>query len=115
MDFCDPESNWHYDTNFYSLCRLKKGDLEQRTWIPREFAVKDKVIKIRNEATDTWENGWVVQDNGTSGTPGIVLDWMADQQRVVTGWKRRDAKVRLMTQRLEERWHPKKKVKSKVK
>lgn len=115
MDFCDPESDWHYDTNLYALCRLKKGDLEQRTWIPRKFAVKNKVIKIRNEATDTWENGWVVQDNGTSGTPGVVLDWMSSQGDVARQWKKRNAHDRMIQQRIEERWHPRKKAKSKVK
>jgi hypothetical protein len=48
---------------FYRQCRLVKrtqtGELQQMSWIPDQFAVVGKVLKLR--ADGVWDNGWVVQ------------------------------------------------------
>jgi hypothetical protein len=38
--------------------RLTKGTSEQTTFIPHEFAKKDKLLKIKEN--DVWEEGWKV-------------------------------------------------------
>lgn len=49
----------------YTQCRLKKkteaGSMHQMSWIPTEFAKVGKVIKLRDEDTDVWDDGWVVE------------------------------------------------------
>lgn len=47
----------------YKQCRLvKNGITEQTSWIPEEFAVNGKVIKIRENGV--WDDGWVVESSG---------------------------------------------------
>ena len=44
--------------SLYCQCLLEKnGDL-LTTWIPKKFAVVDKILKIKND--DGWDNGWKV-------------------------------------------------------
>lgn len=38
--------------------RLTKGTSEQTTFIPHEFATKDRLLKIKEN--DEWETGWKV-------------------------------------------------------
>jgi len=49
----------------YTQCKLKKktqdGETHQMSWIPSEFAKVGKVLKLRDEGTDNWDNGWVVE------------------------------------------------------
>jgi hypothetical protein len=45
---------------YYKQCRLQKGNAHQMSWIPEEFAVKDKVIKLRSEGV--WDDGWIVKE-----------------------------------------------------
>jgi hypothetical protein len=55
-------------TIFYRQCHLEKptseGTTHMTSWIPEKFAVKDKVIKLRERGI--WENGWIVTTVGTS-------------------------------------------------
>lgn len=55
-------------TSLFSQCTLKKKNSERSTtqivsWIPIEFAMKGKFLKLKNEAGD-WENGWCVETVG---------------------------------------------------
>ena len=43
----------------YSQCLLKKGNIEQTSWIPEKFAHVGKILKLKNE-DDKWSNGWIV-------------------------------------------------------
>lgn len=49
-------------TIFYRQCHLVKpmevGELRQMSWIPEQYAVLGKVLKLRQE--ETWVDGWVV-------------------------------------------------------
>jgi hypothetical protein len=49
----------------YTQCRLKKktpeGSMNQMSWIPSEFAKVGKVLKLREEDTDQWDDGWIVE------------------------------------------------------
>lgn len=46
---------------FYRQCRMvKEGCLFQVSWLPEKFAVVGKVLKLRNDDTGEWDNGWVV-------------------------------------------------------
>jgi hypothetical protein len=49
---------------FYRQCRLAKrtatGELQQVSWIPDQFAVVGKALKLRTDV-DSWDDGWVVR------------------------------------------------------
>jgi len=55
---------------YYKQCTLRKtlGPTTTRcqtAWIPEKFAIKGKVIKIRDKDDgDQWDDGWVVLSNG---------------------------------------------------
>ncbi len=46
---------------YYRQCRLQKGNTHQMSWIPEEFAVKGKIIKLRDE-DGVWDDGWKVNE-----------------------------------------------------
>ena len=50
---------------FYRQCHLVKkldvGYMEQISWIPEPFCIERKVLKLREEGTDIWDDGWVVK------------------------------------------------------
>lgn len=64
------------ETHNYTQCRLRKlvdgGYLEQVAWIPTEFAVVGKSLKIREPLSDRtskmgdWVDGWVVMGRGAT-------------------------------------------------
>lgn len=45
----------------YTQCKLRKDNTYQTSWIPSEFAKTGKIIKLRDEDTDTWTDGWLVE------------------------------------------------------
>lgn len=60
---------------FYRQCHLKKGNTHQTSWIPEQFAVVNKVLKLREDGV--WDDGWVVQtvsETRLDETP----DWRKD-------------------------------------
>lgn len=52
---------------FYRQCWLEKtcstGVIQQVSFIPEEFSVIGKVIKLK-ESNNVWDNGWVVKSVG---------------------------------------------------
>lgn len=52
----------------YTQCRLERkvegGVMKQVAWIPSEYGVVGKIVKIRDRRTNEWENGWVVTAAG---------------------------------------------------
>lgn len=64
-------------SNLYTQCVLRKyaSDTvyhEQVSYIPDEFAVKNKTIKIR--LNNRWDVGWVVHSVGSSMEEMDILD-----------------------------------------
>ena len=51
----------------YCQCILKKDDppgyLQMVSWIPQQYAQIGKVIKLKNNDDDTWNDGWTVIAN----------------------------------------------------
>jgi hypothetical protein len=45
----------------YTQCRLLSDDTETVAWIPNEFAVKGKLLAIR-QPDGTWKQGFVVKE-----------------------------------------------------
>lgn len=89
------------DENEYVQCLLRKGSSEHRSWIPKEFAIVGKILKIHfNE----WENGWEVISVGTNVMSGSDLDdSLKGGYGVVNGWRNRDLLVRQVSARMAER------------
>ncbi len=46
---------------FYCQCQLVQGVRHQTSWIPQKFAVKGRVLRLKN-ADGEWENGWKVEN-----------------------------------------------------
>lgn len=49
---------------FSVQCRLQNGNRLTVSWIPEEYAVKGKIVKLYDRDTKRWENGWIVMDIG---------------------------------------------------
>ena len=51
----------------YSQCTIEKktesGKTTQVTWLPAKYAVKGKVLKLKDDG-DKWQDGWVVMQVG---------------------------------------------------
>lgn len=45
----------------YTQCKLKKENTYQTSWIPSEFAKVGKILKLKDEDTGVWTDGWVVE------------------------------------------------------
>lgn len=45
---------------YYRQCNLQKGNMHQTSWIPEQYAVTNKVLKLR-DPDGVWEDGWVVK------------------------------------------------------
>lgn len=54
-------------TSFYRQCTLTRGTTSEIVWIPEQFAVSGKYLKIKDD------NGWQVTHVGTSRTEGSYL------------------------------------------
>lgn len=52
----------------YRQCKLVKkipeGEKHQTSWIPSEFAVEGKILKLR-DSDGAWDNGWKVAKAGS--------------------------------------------------
>jgi hypothetical protein len=44
----------------YTQCDLKKGNFNDTSWIPSEFAKQNKIVKVFNVNEDKWDDGWTV-------------------------------------------------------
>lgn len=54
-------------------CHLQKGDTHQVTWLPKKFAVEGRIVKLYDEVTDSWEDGWLVTSVGTQSFPSKYI------------------------------------------
>jgi hypothetical protein len=50
---------------YYRQCLLVKkvpdGVMQQVSWIPEPYCKEGKVLKLREEGSDVWTDGWVVK------------------------------------------------------
>ena len=44
--------------NYYRQVIINKGSKHITAWIPEEFAISGKIIKIKED--DSWEDGWKI-------------------------------------------------------
>jgi len=49
--------------NFYRQCNLRNGNSHTTSWLPEEYAVKGKVLKLKKD-DESWEDGWIVESAG---------------------------------------------------
>ena len=56
---------------FYRQCKLTKGTSSDVAWIPEQFAVQDKYLRIKKD--DGEENGWQVAVVGANRVDGVYL------------------------------------------
>lgn len=72
-------------TTYYRQCRLVRktptGEAHQVSWIPDEYAVKDKVLKLK-DSNDNWENGWIVVG---AGTRRLAQNMLPDYHDLIKG------------------------------
>lgn len=47
-------------TKQYRQCRLQRGNAVRVSWLPAQYAVEGRVLKLRDN--DVWSNGWIVKD-----------------------------------------------------
>lgn len=52
----------------YTQCKLRKDNTYQTSWIPSNFAQVGKVVKLRDEETGIWTDGWIVEATYSSRT-----------------------------------------------
>lgn len=50
-------------TVYYRQCRLSNGTARQVSWIPEKYAIKNKILKLKENGK--WINGWKVDSAGT--------------------------------------------------
>lgn len=55
----------------YQQCRLRRGNTYTVSWIPAQFAVVGKVLKLKDN-NDVWVDGWIVE------SAGAVVDYLPD-------------------------------------
>lgn len=56
---------------FYRQCTLERGTQGDVAWIPEQYAVLDKYLRIKKDGDD--ENGWKVVTVGASRVDGAYL------------------------------------------
>jgi hypothetical protein len=44
----------------YNQCKLQKGNTFQVSWLPKEFAVVGRYVKLKEDGK--WDNGWQVNE-----------------------------------------------------
>ncbi len=44
----------------YQQCKLRRSGVLMISWIPEQYAKKDKILKIKSG--DGWQNGWKVAE-----------------------------------------------------
>jgi hypothetical protein len=69
---------------YHRQCKLKRGDAVTVSWIPENFAVKGKVVKLKDRGI--WVDGWKVDFVGTRLPTKYVINRSQDykNQRKVT-------------------------------
>lgn len=73
---------------YYKQCHLQKptkeGTMCQTSWIPEQFAVVGKVLKLK-DSDGKWDNGWVVKTAGQNRVPD---NEMLDSHSTIKGHRK---------------------------
>lgn len=46
----------------HTQCRLQRGNSFTVTWLPSKFAIKGKIVKLKESKVGVWIDGWSVTD-----------------------------------------------------
>ena len=66
--------------NYYRQCKMQKHDSFQTSFLPEEFAIKNKVIKLRDNGV--WDDGWqVIEVSSFRRTEESLPDYHAEIKR----------------------------------
>jgi hypothetical protein len=58
----------------YQQCRLRRLNTEQVSFLPQQFAVVGRVLRLKQD-DGTWQDGWVVANvHGQSVPPELLSD-----------------------------------------
>jgi hypothetical protein len=75
-------------TIYYRQCRLSRktptGEAQQVSWLPDQYAVAGKVLKLRDDDKN-WENGWVVVGAGQNR---LAQDQLPDYHQLIKGHRK---------------------------
>jgi hypothetical protein len=65
----------------YRQCTLVKNNVATVSYIPSEYAIVGKILKLKKD-DDTWSDGWVVESAGalTSSPPDYRKDIRAHKK-----------------------------------
>jgi hypothetical protein len=63
MKYCQCSLEKHYDS----------GTLLRTTYIPQKFAIKNEVVRLKEE-DDSWSNGWIVKFVGEAVEEELLPD-----------------------------------------
>jgi len=63
----------------YTQCKLRKGSLNQVTWIPSKFAKVGKVLRLKND------DGWVVEEVWKTEPEKYVKERCKDHDKWAVG------------------------------
>ncbi len=58
---------------YYRQCKLQRGNTHQTSWIPEQFAILNKVLKLKNG--EEWEDGWVVKEVWSRLEEKMLPNW----------------------------------------
>ena len=66
----------------YRHCFLRRGSECQYVWLPRQFAVEGRTVKLKDDSGQ-WQDGWIVAIVFKSLASGSQLDALRkDRQRL---------------------------------
>ena len=61
---------------FHRQCKLIKGDATTVSWLPEEFAIVNKLVKLKDNGV--WVDGWKVEFVGTKLPTKYVINRSQD-------------------------------------
>jgi hypothetical protein len=64
----------------YRQCELKRENQHLVSWIPKEYAIKGKYLKLKSQDGE-WEDGWEVEYVGEKDMPENVLDFQSQDYK----------------------------------
>ena len=63
-------------------CGLRRGNTMQRAWLPDSFAVEGRFLKLKDQETGQWKDGWQVTSVGdVSLSSDVVTERSQDYKR----------------------------------
>lgn len=66
---------------YYRHCLLRKQNTYQTSWIPEQFVFEGNYLKLRNQETKEWEDGWKIVGIGSRQAEDLVLENSQDYKK----------------------------------